>query len=137
MYNFLYISIHITHTHTHTHSPWDIKECLFLQCVFSDIPFPMYAVKWIDIRKLFASFYGIRSGNLSAMLTRLGLQFEGRQHCGLDDTRNIVRVATQMIKDGCVLKYNRFVPNDLLAECGQGSGSGSGGGGGGKKRTKR
>lgn len=118
----------------HTRSPWDIKECLFLQCVFSGIPFPKYAVKWIDIRKLFASFYGMKSGNLSTMLARLGLQFEGRQHCGLDDSRNIVRVTTQMIKDGCVLKYNRFMPNDVLAEYGMGSG---GGGRGGRKKRKR
>ena len=117
----------------HTHSPWDIKECLFLQCVFSNIPFPKYAVKWIDTRKLFTSFYGIKSGNLSTMLKRLGLQFEGRQHCGLDDSRNIVRVATQMIKDGCVLKYNRFMPNDVLA----GYGLGSQGGVGGRKKRKR
>ena len=108
----------------HTHSPWDIKECLFLQCVLSKISFPKYAVKWIDIRKLFSSFYQIKSGNLSSMLKRLGLQFEGRQHCGLDDTRNIVRVAVQLIRDGCVLKYNRFIPNDVLAEYGQGSGGG-------------
>ena len=56
------------------------------------------------------------------MLKTLGLRFEGRQHCGLDDTRNIVRVATQMIKDGCVLKYNRFIPSDVLADYGLGGG---------------
>ena len=71
------------------------------------------------------------------MLTRLGLRFEGRQHCGLDDTRNIVKVVTQMIKDGCILKYNRFMPNDVLAEYGLGTGGGGGGGGGGRKRRKR
>ena len=54
------------------------------------------------------------------MLRTLGLRFEGREHCGLDDTRNIVRVAIQMIKDGCVLKYNRFIPNDVLVDYGLG-----------------
>ena len=62
----------------------------------------------------------MRSGNISSMLKTLGLRFEGREHCGLDDTRNIVRVAVQMIRDGCVLKYNRFMPNDVLVDYGLG-----------------
>ena len=107
-----------THTHTHTHtlcSPWDIRECLFPQCVLARIPFPKYATKWIDVRKLFASFYQMKSGNLAKMLEYLGMAFEGRQHCGLHDTRNIKRVLVQIIKDGCVLKYNRFMPEDALS----------------------
>ena len=104
------------HTHIHTLcSPWDIRECLFPQCVLARIPFPKYATKWIDVRKLFASFYQMKSGNLAKMLEYLGMAFEGRQHCGLHDTRNIKRVLVQIIKDGCVLKYNRFMPEDALS----------------------
>ena len=114
---------------THTHSPWDIKECLFPQCVFARVPFPKYATKWIDMRKLFASFYQMRSGNLSRMLESVGLHFEGREHCGLDDARNIARVVEQLIKDGCVLKYNRFIPDDVLSSFGFS--------GGGRSRKKR
>ena len=77
--------------------------------------FPWYATKWIDVRKLFSSFYRVESGNLVAMLQRLALQFEGRQHSGLHDSRNIVRIITQLIKDGCILKYNRFMPEDVVA----------------------
>ena len=78
------------------------------------MPFPKYATKWIDMRKLFASFYQMKSGNLSKMLEYVGMKFEGREHCGLDDTRNITRVVIQMINDGCILKYNRFIPEDAL-----------------------
>ena len=123
MFFYLYApSAHVhTHVHlhpppTHTHSPWDIKECLFPQCVFARVPFPKYASKWIDVRKLFASFYQIRSGNLSKMLQQLGMKFEGREHCGLHDTRNITRIIVQMITDGCILKYNRFMPDDALRQ---------------------
>ena len=66
------------------------------------------------MRKLFSSFYQMKSGNLAKMLEYLGMQFEGREHCGLDDTRNIARVVVQMIRDGCILKYNRFMPQDVL-----------------------
>lgn len=32
------------------------------------------------------------------MLQNLGLTFEGRPHCGLDDTTNIARIALELIK---------------------------------------
>ncbi len=50
------------------------------------------------------------------MLHHLGLKFEGREHCGLHDTRNITRIIVQLITDGCVLKYNRFMPDDVLKQ---------------------
>lgn len=99
-----------------TDCPWDIKECLFPQCVLARVPFPSYAIKWIDVRKMFGSFYQIKSGNLATMLGHLGMKFEGREHCGLDDATNIARVAVQMVQDGCVLKYNRFMPTDVVAQ---------------------
>ena len=58
----------------------------------------------------------MRSCNLSGMLENLGLTFEGREHSGIDDTKNIARVIVQLIKDGCILKYNRFISNDLLQQ---------------------
>ena len=50
------------------------------------------------------------------MLQHLGLRFDGREHCGLDDTRNIIKIILQLINDGCVLKYNRFMPDDVLRQ---------------------
>ena len=96
-------------------SPWDIKECLFPQCILSQVQFPQYATKWIDVRKLFGSFYRVKSGNLASMLEMIALRFEGREHCGLHDSQNIARVVERLIRDGCVLKYNRFMPQDLVA----------------------
>ena len=96
------------------YSPWDIRNCLFPQCVLVNVTFPIYAAKWIDIRKLFSSFYQTSSGNLSNMLSMLGLSFEGREHCGIDDSKNIARVVCQLIKDGCVLQYNRFISSDVI-----------------------
>jgi 3'-5' exoribonuclease 1 len=97
-----------------TDCPWDIKNCLFPQCALANVTFPSFASKWIDMRKLFSSFYQTPSGNLSNMLDMLGMSFEGREHNGMDDSRNIVRVLHQLIKDGCVLHYNRFISKDLI-----------------------
>ena len=95
-------------------SPWDINKCLFPQCVLSEVQFPQFATKWIDVRKLFSSYYSVKSGNLTSMLEKLALKFEGREHCGLHDSQNIVCVLAQLIRDGCVLKYNRFMPEDVV-----------------------
>lgn len=40
------------------------------------------------------------------MLEILGLAFEGRQHCGLDDSKNIARIATNILEDGFTLNVN-------------------------------
>jgi 3'-5' exoribonuclease 1 len=88
---------------------WDIARCLSPQCALSGIDLPKYAQKWIDIRKLFSSFYRYPRINIEGMLGHLGLVFEGRQHCGLDDARNIVRILHQLLEDGCEIRYNRYL----------------------------
>ena len=90
-------------------SAWDIAHCLYPQCVLSQVPFPPYATKWLDVRKLFASFYRTPKANIEGMLTHLGKEFSGRPHCGLDDAVNIVTILQQLLEDGCILKYNQFL----------------------------
>ncbi|XP_066566953.1 3'-5' exoribonuclease 1 isoform X2 [Amia ocellicauda] len=43
---------------------------------------------------------------LSSMLEKLGMKYEGRPHSGLDDSRNIARIALRMLQDGCQLRVN-------------------------------
>lgn len=39
----------------------------------------------------------------------LGMTFEGQLHCGLDDARNIARIAIRLMIDGCELKVNEYL----------------------------
>lgn len=53
---------------------------------------------------------------LSTMLEKLGLKYEGRPHSGLDDSRNIARIALRMLQDGCQLRVNeRMHAGQLLS----------------------
>lgn len=53
---------------------------------------------------------------LSTMLEKLGLKYEGRPHSGLDDSRNIARIAIRMLQDGCQLCVNeRMHAGQLLS----------------------
>ena len=59
-----------------------MQKFLNLQCSHSDLPYPYWAKKWIDIRKLFSNWFGVRRCGISKMLNYLNLEFEGQQHCG-------------------------------------------------------
>lgn len=37
------------------------------------------------------------------------MEYEGRPHCGLDDSRNIARITIRMLKDGCLLRVNEHL----------------------------
>lgn len=93
-------------------SPWDIQKFLRLQCEWCGLPVPAYARSYVDMRRHFGNCYNVdHSGDLSivGMLHAMELDFEGREHSGIDDSRNIGRIMEQMVKDGWILKNNRTI----------------------------
>ncbi|KAG9298512.1 hypothetical protein G9A89_016509 [Geosiphon pyriformis] len=95
-----------------TDGPWDIRDFVRKQCKISGIPRPSYfSLPWVDLRALFAHFYNCEKFNIDGMLARYGLQFEGRPHSGIDDTRNIAIIAKRLWGDGAL-----FLPNRTLAK---------------------
>lgn len=52
----------------------------------------------------FLSF--VQHCNLKGMLETLGMEFEGRPHCGLDDARNIARILLVLIEENAPLHIN-------------------------------
>ena len=82
------------------------------------------ARRWLDLRKAYAEFHGVRSCNVKKMLAGAGMTFEGRLHsgkhtqpshdsglrfrkiqgmivrAGIDDTRNIARIAIHLLRSG-------------------------------------
>ncbi|KAJ8260908.1 hypothetical protein COCON_G00166310 [Conger conger] len=94
-----------------TDGSWDMSKFLNIQCRVSGIRYPQFAKKWINIRKSYGNFYKVPRTHtkLSSMLEKLGLQYDGRPHCGLDDSRNIARIALRMLQDGCLLRVNERI----------------------------
>ncbi|NWZ59544.1 ERI1 exoribonuclease, partial [Spizaetus tyrannus] len=66
------------------------------------------AKKWINIRKSYGNFYKVprNQTKLTIMLEKLGMNYDGRPHSGLDDSKNIARIAIRMLQDGCELRVN-------------------------------
>ena len=86
-----------------TDGPFDVGRFLKLSCDQHCLEIPVWARKWVNLRKGFANFYRWTSGSqnqpklpgLQTMLSRLDLEFIGSPHCGLDDARNIARVVSR------------------------------------------
>ncbi|KAI9329070.1 ribonuclease H-like domain-containing protein [Obelidium mucronatum] len=91
-----------------TDGPWDIRDFVRNQCVYTGMRCPQYFDRgWIDLRRVFTKFYGRKDGkraNLAGMLSLLGMEFEGREHSGIDDTRNIARIVLRLMDEGVVFE---------------------------------
>ena len=82
---------------------WDLKTCLPAVMKHHGITAPTGLRQWINLKHAFPDVYrGVRPRGMTEMLSHLGLQLEGRHHSGIDDARNIARVALRMLEAGWV-----------------------------------
>eukprot|EP01130_Rhizamoeba_saxonica_P018026 TRINITY_DN8918_c0_g1_i3.p1 TRINITY_DN8918_c0_g1~~TRINITY_DN8918_c0_g1_i3.p1 ORF type:complete len:130 (-),score=24.30 TRINITY_DN8918_c0_g1_i3:16-405(-) len=95
-----------------TDGPWDFKSFLLKETKRKDIPIEHYFNSWVDIRQHFGTFYGIRRRNITRMLHHMDMDFEGRAHSGIDDARNIARIAVRLIEDGLRITINDHMYKD-------------------------
>ncbi len=80
---------------------WDLKTALPNHCKYMNIEYSNYFKEWCNIKKLFSSFYGIKSYGMKTMLDKLNISLEGTHHRGIDDCYNIAKIAQKMVIDGC------------------------------------
>ncbi|KAM6423867.1 ERI1 exoribonuclease 2 isoform 1-T1 [Liasis olivaceus] len=90
-----------------TWSDWDLGICLHYECKRKQLRKPDILNSWIDLRATYKSFYSRKPQGLNGALNDVGITFEGREHSGLDDSRNTARLAWKMIRDGCVMKITK------------------------------
>ncbi|XP_059165844.1 3'-5' exoribonuclease 1-like [Physella acuta] len=98
-----------------TDGPWDMARFLKTQTELSGIPFPRWAKQWINLRKAYTAFYACGRVNLHQMLEELGMKFQGRPHCGLDDARNIAAIALRLLQDGCIMRINEHYREGVIS----------------------
>jgi len=81
-----------------THGP-DLRDFLYKECVYKGIQQATYFNEWSNIKRVCRDHWklGVKIHmSINDMLKRLKLQFEGQPHSGIDDTRNIARVALHL-----------------------------------------
>ncbi|CAL1147064.1 unnamed protein product [Cladocopium goreaui] len=59
---------------------------------------------YIDVKKTFSEVFKEKKCSLQEMLSCRGLQFQGRPHCGLDDSKNIARLVAELLREGHCLQ---------------------------------
>ncbi|XP_045398688.1 ERI1 exoribonuclease 2 isoform X1 [Lemur catta] len=90
-----------------TWSDWDLGVCLEYECKRKQLLKPVFLNSWIDLRATYKLFYRRKPKGLSGALQEVGIEFLGREHYGLDDSRNTAFLAWKMIRDGCLMKITR------------------------------
>ncbi|XP_009983144.1 PREDICTED: ERI1 exoribonuclease 2, partial [Tauraco erythrolophus] len=90
-----------------TWTDWDLGVCLQYECKRKQLRKPDILNSWIDLKATYRAFYNRKPNGLSGALQDLGIAFAGREHSGLDDSRNTARLAWRLICDGCVLKVTK------------------------------
>jgi hypothetical protein len=73
----------------------------------------MCTSRYVSLKGLFRDRHGRRANSLGDMLAQYRLPFEGQVHCGLDDARNIARLAVAMMRDGVEFACNDAITASL------------------------
>jgi len=79
---------------------WDLKTCLPQQLQYHGTATTSHFRRWINIKVAFEKQYGQKAYGMTGMLRHLKMDLVGRHHSGIDDCRNIARIADRMLKDG-------------------------------------
>ncbi|XP_005351223.1 ERI1 exoribonuclease 2 isoform X1 [Microtus ochrogaster] len=98
-----------------TWSDWDLGVCLEYECRRKQLLKPGFLNSWIDLRATYKLFYKRKPKGLNGALQEVGIEFSGREHSGLDDSRNTALLAWKMIRDGCLMKITRSL-NKVLTK---------------------
>lgn len=74
------------------------KNQLSMECERHSLEYP-FVDDHLNLKKMFSRARGTKKGyGVGAALKNLGLEFEGTQHRGIDDARNIARLLTYVIE---------------------------------------
>jgi len=95
--------------------PWDVRDFVQNECKRKGIEFPWYMNPWVDLRRAYKNHFDNGARGVVGMLDGIGLEFEGREHCGMDDAINIARLGQAMLRDNAILHVNRAVGKSISA----------------------
>jgi len=99
-----------------TDGPWDIAKFFQADCIRYGEKMPHDFRIFINLRRAYVNRYckdkdGITKPEMPQptimnMLKGLKLEFEGREHCGLDDAINAAHIVIKMLEDHTELRIN-------------------------------
>lgn len=98
-----------------TWSDWDFGVCLLGECQRKRLKRHAYFDQWIDIRKIYKQYFTYNPANFNDALQHVGMPFQGRQHSGIDDARNIANLVHYMARQGAQFVITKDLnPHDVF-----------------------
>ena len=76
---------------------YDIKQ-ITIDCARHGLPFPESFTNHINLKVLFAVRFTVKPCGMRKALEKLGLPLDGAHHRGIDDARNIAKIAQILLK---------------------------------------
>ncbi|CAF1265570.1 unnamed protein product [Adineta ricciae] len=84
---------------------WDLRTMLPLQLQQSGFDRPKFINNFINIKDLYMEYNpSNRINGMKDLLKRLHLTLDGKHHSGIDDTKNIAKIAQWFIENNQILK---------------------------------
>jgi inhibitor of KinA sporulation pathway (predicted exonuclease) len=85
-----------------TWGDWDFMSAFPNQCDISSVEIPEWATRWINLKQIVTTYMGVpKRCTLKDLVTRyLGLEWQGREHSGMDDCVNTVSVLRNLVQSG-------------------------------------
>ena len=85
---------------TFVYRDWDMSRYLVKQCRYSEVPMPPWSYQWMNICLSLSRVYSCKDTRMTLpqMIEKMGLEFEGQLHRGIDNTRNIAKIVIQMLE---------------------------------------
>ncbi|KAI3963182.1 hypothetical protein MKX01_030312 [Papaver californicum] len=83
---------------------WDLKTKIPQQCKDSTMKLPPYFMEWINLKDISQLLQEKDATGMVTMMKELNMPLVGKQHLGIDDTRNIARVLQCILVDGALIQ---------------------------------
>lgn len=107
----------ITHFTTTSDGPWDFHRFLYPETNRKGLKYPKWGSKWLDIRQRFEKDFKLEKWvGVNQMLAVIGLEFEGREHSGIDDARNIANIVSACHKRSISSCGSKMRPNRCIKQ---------------------
>lgn len=90
---------------------WDLMTCLRQECKSKKIDYKNYFKTWVNIKSCFKEY--VKEDNLKigmdGMLKRLNLTLDGKHHSGIDDCKNIAKIAIELLSSK--IDFRKYITN--------------------------
>lgn len=80
---------------------WDMNA-LQRECRSKGIPVPRWSRSFCNIKTIYQEVVGAHGKGMAAMLSSLKLRLDGKHHSGIDDSKNIAKIAVELLNRGAV-----------------------------------